>query len=674
MTTYYPAVDGARAVAVLAVILFHIGGFIPSGFIGVDVFFVISGFVVAMAASDLPSSKFQLFVKSFYARRMIRILPALLVCITITMLADTLFVPQAWLSDSNWKTAVAALLGSSNYALAFFANDYWSPRSEFNPFTHTWSLGVEEQFYIIFPFIYFAWITGRQRRAIGLLIGFLILSLSLLSIWGDGAKSTWAFYSLLTRFWELAVGVLLFMWRKHWISPVQQMNRHASIFVNIIVVFGIFASFVFVDPNHFPWPGAIAPVICTVVIIMLAVARPDDVVVRLLSTRPMVLIGRISYSLYLWHWPVAVLMRWTVGLDSSAQYMIALSVSLVLAAGSYIFIENGIRRSIKIISAPRTKIILYGLFAIGLSIALVGGAHVGRDRISLSVTSDRSVWSPDSPARSIKLNKENDAGCSVVQRKIDSDIGRIQIFEPTACKIQNVSKRLFVAGDSHAWAYSGLLQAHVANSGDSVYLYTNPGCGILGLRQPDQDGSRRCAKFTRDVFGNINRSASTGDVVFLPSLRVNRLGDQWGAVGGVTRKEGKAAKIVKEAVDYLEPLSKRGIEIVFEAPKPVFRVPLFRCSDWFNSGNTACRAERAISVVEVRKRRATVMDAMHEIKEKVLTVNIWDPLPLLCRGDTCDPSRDGLPLFFDGDHLTAVGNAVLASDFSQYVRKLQIAR
>lgn len=163
---YYPHIDGLRALAVLAVIIYHLDpGWLPGGFTGVDVFFVISGYVVSASLAKRDNSTFARFTLHFYARRFVRILPALLACLLATSVASTLFIPKAWLSEANEWTGLAAFFGVSNIVLALNQDAYYSPRAEFNPFIHTWSLGVEEQFYLLFPLVFFCGSNGREHDA-----------------------------------------------------------------------------------------------------------------------------------------------------------------------------------------------------------------------------------------------------------------------------------------------------------------------------------------------------------------------------------------------------------------------------------------------------------------------------------------------------------------------------
>ena len=182
----------------------------PGGFAGVDIFFVISGFIVSASVGGLDRTSLWKFIPYFYARRLQRIAPALVACLLATTLASTVLIPPAWLSDAHQKTGLYAFFGLSNFILARTNNDYFSPTAEFNPFTHTWSLGVEEQFYFIFPFLFFAW-TFRESRRVSLgLFAVALLASFVYSMSIAKSDATTAFYMITSRFWQLGAGVLLY--------------------------------------------------------------------------------------------------------------------------------------------------------------------------------------------------------------------------------------------------------------------------------------------------------------------------------------------------------------------------------------------------------------------------------------------------------------------------------
>ncbi|MGB9100510.1 MAG: acyltransferase, partial [Stenotrophomonas indicatrix] len=159
-----PAIDGLRALAVLAVIVFHTNAtWLPGGFTGVDLFFVVSGFVISQSLASRANLSLGTLLLDFYRRRVLRLLPALLVMLMATFVLSALFIPRAWRNEQFDQTGWAALVGFSNVVLAGQQDDYFSPGAELNPFLHTWTLGVEEQFYLVFPLLFFVWLRGRDR-------------------------------------------------------------------------------------------------------------------------------------------------------------------------------------------------------------------------------------------------------------------------------------------------------------------------------------------------------------------------------------------------------------------------------------------------------------------------------------------------------------------------------
>lgn len=676
--TYFPYIDGLRAIAVLSVIIYHLDAtWLPGGFSGVDIFFVISGFVVSASVGELRTTNLWQFFAYFYARRLQRIAPALIVCLLATGLASALFIPGAWLSDTNQRTGLFAFFGLSNFILSQTGNDYFSPKVEFNPYTHTWSLGVEEQFYLIFPLLFFAWVfsSNGRRLSIALFIGGFVASLLFASHLGQ-TNGTLAFYMLSSRFWELGTGVLLYqiltLFGHTPDSKVRPMTHLSTVGAWVSVGF-VGTGFLFTRPETFPFPGAIATVLGTAGILAFLYGRQHtSLLLHVLTNRITVFIGKISYSLYLWHWPVFVLFRWTAGLESIACRISAFSITFALATLSYFFIENKVRYSSILRKAPRAVVVVSGLLLIGTTSWFSSFISENQPRLSLStVTKHAADWypygvetSPDYP------------GCTVQTKAEDVQGGLLWIYSRSQCGGQpSYPERMFVIGDSHAMAYSGMLKQMVLQTGMEVFAYNNGGCPFMSFQPWRENENTLCNHYAEAAVADISGKAKPGDILFLPSLRLPRFGDQWSFLNEVAAKDmmfGPRAtsgrqSAESQAIPILRKLTSKGIRIVFEAPKPLFRAPPFRCSDWFNKSNPVCHKGAFIMRDEIEMYRKPVLDSYQRIANVVPGVRVWDPLPILCPGSVCQTKNESRPLFFDGDHVSGYGNTILFPHFRDFI-------
>jgi len=678
---HLPQIDALRALAVVAVMVFHLDpNWLPGGFTGVDVFFVISGYVVSASLSQSPPLRLSHFVARFYARRMLRILPALLVCMLVTVLLMAMFVPESWLSGANKETVLLGFAGLSNFSLMAATDGYFSPRTEFNMATHTWSLGVEEQFYFVFPLLFFAWArsqasaqSGWRRAAHEWCLPVLLLLSAALATWASAKSPLLAYYSLPTRFWELAAGALLFRGHARQFFYASKLSKPLLLWVGLIAIaVGLVAA----DKAAFPMPWALLPVLGTLAVIDVIVlgAQGNGHSMQGAAWRAVVWIGKASYSLYLWHWPVYTVFRWTVGLDTTLARVVALGLVVAVAAGSYHWIENPLRRNARFLALANWKTVVLGLLstAIFAGLGLVG-LTIAKPVLGLSVTENKRDWY----AMDWYVDKAAKSGACRVQRR-DSALQGMQLIEFKAADCGPVAtpRTLFVIGDSHAAAYSTNL-SHLAKDEPAVTVrvYLRAGCAFLNLMTPAEQAAAHCADFARNVKAEITRLAKPGDVVFLPSLRLRRFADQFvvfdtavanekmsGAAAQVAR-----AKAVEEADVWLTELSETGAKILFEAPAPIFKAPAFRCSDWFNRSNPICAAGLSVTRDELLAYRQPVMQGMESLVQKLPQVAIWDPFPVLCPDAVCQVTKEGRPLYFDADHLSGYGNDVLYPNFKHAV-------
>jgi peptidoglycan/LPS O-acetylase OafA/YrhL len=382
---YRPEIDGIRAFAVTAVIINHFNkDLLPGGYLGVDIFFVISGFVITSSLAGRPSKNLRDFLAGFYTRRIKRLVPALVLFVLITSILICLFNPSPGVS---LKTGIASLFGLSNLYLLKQSTDYFAPLTELNVFTHTWSLGVEEQFYFLFPFL--VWLTGFGRLAKGArnlfwIIGTLSVASLIAFVYTYQTNQPAAYFLMPTRLWEMGAGCLLFLGLRHTNRFLGALKAPLPLMITGAVVVVLFV------PFQFAVQATVAVVVLTVVLI--TCLRPGTAAYSLFTHPQVVYIGLISYSLYLWHWGVLSLSRWTIGIHWwSAPFQLVLM--LLLANASYRYVETPLRRSDW--SVLRWQSIAYGMSAsasaaavlVGLAKPLEGKLFTGNKKVEEGLSS-----------------------------------------------------------------------------------------------------------------------------------------------------------------------------------------------------------------------------------------------------------------------------------------------
>jgi peptidoglycan/LPS O-acetylase OafA/YrhL len=403
-------VEGLRAVAVLAVLWYHMGlPGLPGGFVGVDIFFVISGFLITGLLLREHGSTGRISMRNFYSRRMRRILPAVLATIAATVVVSALVLAPLQMPGIAQDGAAAALsMGNMRFALE--SADYFAATDP-SPFRHLWSLGVEEQFYLVWPaLLIVALRVFRARVAIALVLGAMTVVSFGFALWLTDTFAPWAFYSLPSRLWELSLGGLLAVaaaWsgRLPWLVllPIGWLG------VGLVA-----AGVVMIDATT-PYPGsaALLPTLGAAALIVAGGGRGP--IGWLLTRRPTRFIGRISYSLYLWHWPILVLPALATGQTLPLALSLALGgVSVVVAAASWRLIEEPFRRGRLWARRPRLVLatalstaIAVAVFAVGVGdyslgrVAAAGAAAASETEGLASPSAAAEVVATDAPANEV---------------------------------------------------------------------------------------------------------------------------------------------------------------------------------------------------------------------------------------------------------------------------------
>ena len=452
---YRPEVDGLRAVAVLPVILFHASpALVPGGFLGVDVFFVISGFLITgLLIEDLEAGRYSL--ARFYERRARRILPALLVVIAVTLvLAWALMLPRAFGGTARSAAAAAAFLSN-----VFFwqTTDYFDIDAIAQPLLHTWSLAVEEQYYIVFPVLLAAMWRRMPRRWIVAVIAALLLASLALAEWGAANHPKVNYYFTFSRFWELLAGSLAAFLMRY--RPPGPNGVLAGVgLVGIVAAMALFRA----GQAH---PGVLTliPVLATLALLIWGGA--GGLAGRVLTLGPVVGIGKISYSLYLWHFPVFSFAV-AQGPISAEPWNIALQIALTfaLAVASWRYVETPLRHGVGVRASGRVLWVATGALGVTIALGQGLGQYPALTWRYLSSTADE---------RAVLMFAETYVGQSGGRHLCFFNKGTVPKGLERCLPPERPNVVLW--GDSHAAS----LAAGFVRAGVATGLLAGPGCGPL---------------------------------------------------------------------------------------------------------------------------------------------------------------------------------------------------
>jgi len=447
---YRPEIDGLRALAVISVLIYHARftleeqSLLSGGFLGVDIFFVISGYLItSIIGREISRGKFSF--SHFYTRRALRILPALFVVILASIpFASILMLPKAF---KEYAASILASLTFGSNILFWQEDSYTAEPSALKPFLHTWSLSVEEQFYIFFPILLMAlWRLGK-RGILNTLIVIFFASL-LGSQFGSYYFSNANFFLIPTRAWELIAGALLALWEqenKNNIRAKFETDRVVSIMPKLGLLAIIASLFCFDEST--PHPSLLTAIPVFGVVAIVRYSTPTDVVFRLLSSKPMVWIGLISYSLYLWHFPIFAFLRLQeISLGHIGRIAVLLS-SVVFAYLSYRYVEQPFRHRLR----KNTRSAL-GVLCAAWILILIAQLYIYKN--------------DGLPAR---LGLVSELFSAAEPNNIVNGDYKIGSNRPT----------LISVGDSHAEMLSVAIRSHAHQSGYNFSQYIRPACPLI---------------------------------------------------------------------------------------------------------------------------------------------------------------------------------------------------
>jgi peptidoglycan/LPS O-acetylase OafA/YrhL len=653
-SAYRADVDGLRAVAVLSVIVYHFDPkLLPSGFVGVDVFFVISGFVVTSALLRAETGSPFHDLMEFWRRRFLRILPALITMVIVsTVVFSVFFAPTPKVTyDATIRTGFASLFGIGNVYLVRLSADYFQSDQSINVFLHTWSLGVEEQFYLLYAVIFLllsAFFKKMHARIVRIaVVGMLSLISVFLFFWGDEAQQTSTYYLLPTRFWELGIGCLIAFYRIQ-LAPswIVRAVCHSAQIIGV----GLLAAAMAMSQSEaavFTWPIALAVTGAT-----LLIAFGDGfrgIVIAVLASRPMTTIGLLSYSLYLWHWPVLTVYRHTVGLASPATIFTACASIAAISLASYYFVENPLRHAR--LEFRRGVLPTYGVslilaFTVILALSRFPGAPF------VGASQDWTDWRPGASFSYTDDGKITEQACSLHGGQMPRPRIPAECQSLAERKPGNSGTRLLAVGDSHSFALWGMLKYLSEVGGFDVAAFSHDGCSPFNsfyARTPS------CRAYLQDLPDLIRREVSTGDVVLLSNFIPYR------------EQPFKVAEADRFYAAISDAVRDTGARVVVEAPLPQFEKPAYLClAEWFRTDFTGCVIRR--SDFEIDRRPAMEWLAAHVAKSAGATT-IFDSAEHVCNAAECQAVNGTHPILRDRNHLSRRAAAALGPYFLEFLRE-----
>lgn len=637
--TYRADIDGLRAIAVIAVVLGH--GFedwFPRGYLGVDVFFVISGFVITHSLFGRSDARFGSFWAAFSLRRIKRLLPALLVCVCVTCLVLLFLDPEP---RQSLLTGAAGLFGLSNFTLYAQELDYFSQSIRYNAFTHTWSLSVEEQFYLLFPFLF--WLiyrpakTGNQSLFLTVILG-----LSVISVMGflllQSTNPMVSYYMMPLRFWELGLGVAAATILNNSKSGFADAETYALPAILILALILVFI--VPIGPDPF---GHVMVVILTTALLLIGANTNKQS--RFLINRPTRYIGNISYSFYLWHWPFL-----TFGLLAPYSLLgnpfIAVLCGFLVAVLSYHFVEQPFRR----IETPSPNwkhfaTAFSAIFAVIIGVYAANDFRKSQPRPPFELAL-RPAFLP-LPISGLPYNPT----CVVdgQERLLQDNTFELCTLPPTG---QGDQRTLWVMGSSHAGHLQGALLKLRDDYGYGIHLVETPGVPF-----PVVHSAGFAAR--AELFENVKDNWKPGDVVILSRLYLQRKLP----LELLPNVHAWLELVESLAVD----LAKDDIKLLLIGPPPMFFFDDLRACNPVDV--TSCSVDREtlkITIDEVHK-------AMSELAGRHENTELFKIFPVLCPSNTpiCSPTKQGVFQFRDSDHLNASGAALAAPDMHEALLALK---
>ncbi|MEO9137866.1 MAG: acyltransferase family protein [Jatrophihabitans sp.] len=656
---FRPDIQGLRAIAVSVVVIFHLyPSALPGGFVGVDVFFVISGFLITSHLARTFGRTGRIGLVDFYGRRLRRLMPAAVLVLTVSWAASFIALPTTQMAETA-KQIRASALYFQNWVLANDATDYFSPKTK-TPVQHFWSLSVEEQFYLVWPMLFLlaglgAYVIGRRhpqaRRAIGhqvmLGLALVVLVASLVySIYYTEANPSAAYFVTTTRMWELAVGGVLAL------LPVAVTRRLARVGVLAWLGLGmVVGSAYLITEQGFPGSTALWPVLGAALLIASGSAAARLGPSWLTSLRPMVFLGDISYSLYLWHWPIIVL--WKSYSGGSIGYLDGPAIAafaILLSWLTKVWVEDRFRlspfivkfkwRSVATIVLAVIPVTLVSVWLVRQPAAFSGrldAAHPGAAVLAGDATAKSGVAAvPDLTFAAHNFGKygRGPGGCQTAQ--LESKL--------TQCvwgETKNYTKTIALVGDSVAGEWFGVLDALAKRK--KWRLITDlhslcPWTSTMANRPGDDGPYTTCHDWGKTLLSALLTTIK-------PDLVITSARPTVGTMNH--KKPGKAAfaELGQGMVTYWKQLKAAGIPVVAIQESPEMSKNIPDCLSAPNSSTASCSDPASKAILQ----DTPLVVAAREMHGEATLIDLNR---YICAPTICAPIVGNVVVYIDNHHIT----------------------
>jgi peptidoglycan/LPS O-acetylase OafA/YrhL len=673
------------------VLLYHAGlPFMPGGFIGVDVFFVISGFLITgLLVSELERTG-RLSIPGFYARRIKRLLPATMVVLLSVVVLSWLFLSPLRRASTAGDVASSALY-VSNWHFANQAVNYLAMGEDPSPVLHFWSLAVEEQFYVVWPLLLILGAIVARRRRWSLrpaflgLITVICVGSFVYSLHVTHASPGWAYFSSLSRAWELGIGAALAILAP-WLGRVPSRAGQALGWAGLLAI--LWAAFSFSDATPFPGSAALVPVLGAAAVIGAGVSAGPNGPVRVLGTRPMGHVGRLSYSWYLWHWPLLVIAAAIWGHLGVFAALLVLAVSYVPTVLTNRLVEDPFRKSVVLVQYPRRAFALAGVtmssvliasYLLAASVPAAPAVAAGQAKGAQALTNVPGVFPGVTPTTGMASSSNPSATAPAIHRTTKAALTRPQAFTPDPNHARSDLPKLYadgcqrneksvdvrgcvygdpngkttigLLGDSHAAQWFPALNTIALDRHYRLVVMTKSGCTPASVLVFNQTLLKRayteCSTWRKAAIARLV-SEKPKLVVVSGSFgnTVVEGGKQLTAIASLTAtRDGLAAT--------LKALTASGSKVLVlrDTPRPGFDVP--ECVSAAGQNLTKCASARSKAFIPAS---TGVEQAAAQLTKGATYVDLDNAV---CPSDPCPPIIGNVLVYRDTDHMTATYAATL---------------